>query len=306
MQGAGGRGVAGMGEAVLWRETARIRKPRGLRSAAPGNFLVPLGIARRAPPIADPVLPPLSVPRIACFRQPSEPPAAGRRLWRPLRALLAALALALLAACGSTSGGSGGAFYRVQSGDTLHSIARKHGQSVSDLVRWNKLANANRIEKGQLLRVKPPGSGGSASPPPRAAGKSAGQAPAKPAAPIRGITLVWPADGKVTRHFNGSSVLGITIANSAGTPVVAAAGGTVAYASNGLRGYGNLVIVRHDGSFLTIYAHNRKLLVKQGQRVSQGQRIAEMGDTDSSQVNLYFELRRDGKAVNPAGALPRR
>ncbi|WP_244172828.1 peptidoglycan DD-metalloendopeptidase family protein [Bordetella genomosp. 6] len=246
------------------------------------------------------------MPRIACFRQPSEPPAAGRRLWRPLRALLAALALALLAACGSTSGGSGGAFYRVQSGDTLHSIARKHGQSVSDLVRWNKLANANRIEKGQLLRVKPPGSGGSASPPPRAAGKSAGQAPAKPAAPIRGITLVWPADGKVTRHFNGSSVLGITIANSAGTPVVAAAGGTVAYASNGLRGYGNLVIVRHDGSFLTIYAHNRKLLVKQGQRVSQGQRIAEMGDTDSSQVNLYFELRRDGKAVNPAGALPRR
>lgn len=306
MQGAGGRGVAGMGEAVLWRETARIRKPRGLRSAASGNFLVPLGIARRAPPIADPVLPPLSVPRIACFRQPSEPPAAGRRLWRPLRALLAALALALLAACGSTSGGSGGAFYRVQSGDTLHSIARKHGQSVSDLVRWNKLANANRIEKGQLLRVKPPGSGGSASPPPRAAGKSAGQAPAKPAAPIRGITLVWPADGTVTRHFNGSSVLGITIANSAGTPVVAAAGGTVAYASNGLRGYGNLVIVRHDGSFLTIYAHNRKLLVKQGQRVSQGQRIAEMGDTDSSQVNLYFELRRDGKAVNPAGALPRR
>ncbi|KCV26084.1 peptidase, M23 family [Bordetella bronchiseptica 00-P-2730] len=139
-----------------------------------------------------------------------------------------------------------------------------------------------------------------------ASGKSAGGAPAKPAAPIRGITLIWPADGKVTRQFNGSSVLGITIANSAGTSVVAAAGGTVAYASNGLRGYGNLVIVRHDGSFLTIYAHNRKLLVKQGQRVSQGQRIAEMGDTDSSQVNLYFELRRDGKAVNPAGALPRR
>ncbi|CFW90587.1 lipoprotein [Bordetella pertussis] len=166
----------------------------------------------------------------------------------------------------------------MQSGDTLHSIARKHGQSVGDLVRWNKLANANRIER----------------------------APAKPAAPIRGITLIWPADGKVTRQFNGSSVLGITIANSAGASVVAAAGGTVAYASNGLRGYGNLVIVRHDGSFLTIYAHNRKLLVKQGQRVSQGQRIAEMGDTDSSQVNLYFELRRDGKAVNPAGALPRR
>ncbi|MFJ0817762.1 peptidoglycan DD-metalloendopeptidase family protein [Bordetella bronchiseptica] len=247
------------------------------------------------------------MPRIACSRQPSEPSAAWGRPWRPLRALLAALALALLAACGSTSGGSGGAFYRVQSGDTLHSIARKHGQSVGDLVRWNKLANANRIEKGQLLRVKPPGTGGSASPPPRAAsGKSDGQAPAKPAAPIRGITLIWPADGKVTRQFNGSSVLGITIANSAGTSVVAAAGGTVAYASNGLRGYGNLVIVRHDGSFLTIYAHNRKLLVKQGQRVSQGQRIAEMGDTDSSQVNLYFELRRDGKAVNPAGALPRR
>ncbi|MCJ9711999.1 M23 family metallopeptidase, partial [Bordetella hinzii] len=94
--------------------------------------------------------------------------------------------------------------------------------------------------------------------------------------------------------------------NAAGTPVVAAADGTVAYASNGLRGYGNLVIVRHGATFITIYAHNRKLLVKQGQSVKQGQKIAEMGNSDASANQLYFELRRDGKPVDPTGVLPSR
>jgi murein DD-endopeptidase MepM/ murein hydrolase activator NlpD len=116
--------------------------------------------------------------------------------------------------------------------------------------------------------------------------------------------LVWPAQGKVTRGYDGGGSNGIVISNSAGTPVVAAAGGTVAYSGSGLRGYGHLVIVKHNASFLSIYAHNSKLLVKEGQSVKQGQKIAEMGNSDSKQVGLYFELRYDGQAVDPAGNLP--
>jgi len=106
----------------------------------------------------------------------------------------------------------------------------------------------------------------------------------------------------MVQTYNGSSSRGITIANVAGTPVVAAAAGTVMYANDGLRAYGNLIIIQHDANYLTIYAHNRKLLVKEGQKVAQGQRIAEMGATGSHQVALYFELRHNGQAVDPSGA----
>ena len=110
---------------------------------------------------------------------------------------------------------------------------------------------------------------------------------------------MWPAQGKVTRGYDGSGSNGIVISNASGTSVVAAAAGTVAYSGSGLRGYGHLVIVKHNASFLSIYAHNSKLLVKEGQRVTQGQKIAEMGNSDSKQVGLYFELRYDGQAVDP-------
>lgn len=225
-------------------------------------------------------------------------------------ALLAAL-LALLAACGTTKVQPG--YYRVQSGDTLTQIARKQGTSVSNLVRWNNLSNSNSIEVGQMLRVQAPAGQASSSPPTKSRGK-ASQGTKSPApamgkrrtAPPGAISLVWPAQGKVTRGYDGSGSNGIVISNSTGTPVVAAAAGTVAYSGSGLRGYGHLVIVKHSTSFLSIYAHNSKLLVKEGQRVSQGQKIAEMGNSDSKQVGLYFELRYDGQAVDPAGSLPSR
>ncbi|HAP27854.1 MAG TPA: peptidase, partial [Achromobacter sp.] len=137
-------------------------------------------------------------------------------------------------------------------------------------------------------------------PAPRATASSGKRRTAPPGA----ISLVWPAQGKVTRGYDGSHSNGIVISNSAGTPVVSAAPGTVAYSGSGLRGYGHLVIVKHNASFLSIYAHNSKLLVKEGQRVTQGQKIAEMGNSDSKQVGLYFELRYDGQAVDPAGSLP--
>ena len=224
----------------------------------------------------------------------------------------------LLAACASTPVGPG--FYRVKSGDTLTQIAREHHQSVGDLMRWNRLESGNRIDVGQVLRVAPPGGSATAESSSRPAARSgsgssgsvksgaAKRVSANPAdtTPLRGITLVWPAQGTVAQRFNGSSSNGLRIVNTAGTPVIAAAAGSVAYASNGLRGYGNLVIIRHASGFLTIYAHNRRLLVKQGQQVTQGQKIAEMGNSDSKQVELYFELRQSGKPVDPARALPAR
>jgi murein DD-endopeptidase MepM/ murein hydrolase activator NlpD len=223
----------------------------------------------------------------------------------------------LLAACASSRVAPG--YYRVKSGDTLYQIARDNGQSVSDLMRWNRLDSANHIDAGQVLRVTPPEGSPAKSPGKAASSSRAGKhssaksgsgkaASASPGdtTPLRGIALVWPAEGKVAQRFNGSSSHGLRIVNTAGTPVVAAAAGSVAYASNGLRGYGNLVIIRHASGYLTIYAHNRRLLVKQGQRVTQGQKIAEMGNSDSKQVELYFELRQGGKPVDPARALPNR
>jgi len=227
--------------------------------------------------------------------------------------------LAVLAACGSAPVGPG--FYRVERGDTLSKIARSNRQSVQSIVRWNNLSNPDSIEVGQVLRVAPPGasapvtaataSGGArsssrgsaaAAPAPRSAPDDVSPAPA----PATSISLIWPVNGTVIRRFDGSNSKGIDIAASAGTPVVAAAAGTVVYAGNGLRGYGNLLILKHNADYLTAYAHNRVLLVKEGQSVTQGEKIAEMGDTDTDRVMLHFELRYEGRSVDPSRALPAR
>jgi len=113
-----------------------------------------------------------------------------------------------------------------------------------------------------------------------------------------GIRLAWPAKGKVTQDFSESNK-GINIAGKLGDPVTAAADGKIVYAGNSLRGYGNLVIVKHDNTYLTAYAYNKTLLVKEGDIVKKGQKIAEMGDTDTNAVQLHFELRVNGKPVNP-------
>ncbi|PMS37916.1 peptidoglycan DD-metalloendopeptidase family protein [Trinickia symbiotica] len=236
---------------------------------------------------------------------------------------LACLPLAaVLAACGTAPVEPG--YYRVERGDTVTQIAREHRQSVQSIIRWNNLSNPNAIEVGQVLRVEAPGnvastsSNGpraSAEATPRGTTSNAGAANrdaaraafgSVPAAPANAIKLIWPTQGTTVRGFDGGSSKGIDIANSAGTPVVAAAPGTVVYAGDGLRGYGNLVIVKHNADFLTAYAHNRKLLVKEGQALAQGQQIAEMGDTDNDRVALHFELRYKGQSIDPARYLPAR
>ncbi|WP_028227417.1 peptidoglycan DD-metalloendopeptidase family protein [Paraburkholderia ferrariae] len=207
-------------------------------------------------------------------------------------------------------------YYRVRPGDTLSAIARSNGHSAGELIGWNNLTDPNHIEVDQLLRVVPPGGAPAAvavAPGPAVPSAAAPVAPTvaaapadnqPPAADAGSLSLVWPVRGPLLGRFNDSSNKGIDIGGSAGEPVRAAAGGRVVYAGNGLRGYGNLVIVKSDATFLTAYAHNRELKVKEGDNVSKGQVIAAMGNTDSDRVMLHFEVRRDGKPVDPLRYLP--
>jgi lipoprotein NlpD len=121
------------------------------------------------------------------------------------------------------------------------------------------------------------------------------------------LDWIWPASGKVVSSFSDSANLkGVGISGKAGQPVYASAPGRVVYSGSGLRGYGKLIIIKHNATFLSVYAHNSELLVKEGQTVSKGQKIAEMGNTDSDQVKLHFEIRRYGKPVDPLKLLPDR
>jgi len=129
--------------------------------------------------------------------------------------------------------------------------------------------------------------------------------PSAAAADDEDLDWMWPAKGKLVTGFSDNANLkGIDIAGAAGQPVVASAAGRVVYAGTGLRGYGKLVIVKHNAKFLTAYAHNREILVKEGQQVARGQKIAEMGNTDADQVKLHFEIRRLGKPMDPLKYLP--
>jgi lipoprotein NlpD len=282
--------------------------------------------------------------------------------------------------------------YTVKRGDTLYQIALDHGLDYKDLAAWNSLADPNRIQVGQVLRVAAPGEVATTS----AAGVTT--APLKPQAPVTSGTAaatagagttaaivsssgprnadnyksspkavkeayseqamrdvaraaqappevvavapastsspsstamkpdgpktiappptsevdddekldwVWPAKGKVVVGFSETANLkGIDIAGASGDPVIASAAGKVVYVGNGLRGYGKLVIVKHNKTWLSAYAHNREILVKEGQQVTKGQKIAEMGNTDADLVKLHFEIRRLGKPVDPARYLP--
>ncbi|MFJ3046395.1 peptidoglycan DD-metalloendopeptidase family protein [Herbaspirillum chlorophenolicum] len=129
--------------------------------------------------------------------------------------------------------------------------------------------------------------------------------PAAVATDDEGVSWMWPADGKVVGTFDGGKK-GLDIAGKSGQPVLAAGAGKVMYAGSGIRGYGNLVIIKHTNNLLSAYAHNKTILVKEGQSVTKGQRIAEMGNSDSDSVKLHFEIRQQGKPVDPSKYLPPR
>jgi lipoprotein NlpD len=227
-------------------------------------------------------------------------------------------------------------YFTVRAGDNLIRIALEVGQNWRDLVRWNNLENPNRIEVGQVLRIVPPvattapvvvplpaptvastattstGVTTSAVTEPSVTAKplTTPTRPTTPPPPASAgedeVSFIWPATGSVVATFDDQKNKGVGIAGKLGDPVVAAADGRVVYAGSGLRGYGNLIILKHNNTYLTAYAHNQMLLVKEDQDVKQGQKIAEMGSSDADRVKLHFEVRRLGKPVDPARYLPNR
>jgi lipoprotein NlpD len=266
-------------------------------------------------------------------------------------------------------------FYVVQKGDTLNRIAATHKLTVKDLVAWNELADPNKVEVDQRLRIVPPRSVAQTSPAttgpataapvtpvaplesrplspepgqpapativnakheplagkqpyselalakakaadsgtvatqPGASGTVATQPDVKPETkpkPAASAEWAWPAGGKVVRGFDGKANKGVDIAGKVGEPVLAVAGGKVAYAGSGLPGYGKVLIIKHNAHSLTVYGNNNQLLVKEGQTVTQGQKIAEMGKGEGDGGRLHFEIRQDSKPVDPLQFLPTR
>ena len=232
---------------------------------------------------------------------------------------------------------SGATRYRVVSGDTLHGIAWRAGSDWRDIARWNGLRHPYTIYPGQVLRLEAPPARAvtrahrpsqpkvehppstevtrpqqtaSTTPPPEQSRPRPAPPPKAPPAASKGGPLVWawPASGRVTSGFAGADPArkGIKIAGSPGEAIRAAEGGEVVYSGSGLIGYGRLIIVKHNENYLSAYGHNRKLLVKEGDRVTKGEQIAEMGESNKGQPLLHFEIRRDGKPVDPVRLLPRR
>ncbi|WP_373387413.1 peptidoglycan DD-metalloendopeptidase family protein [Pseudomonas alcaligenes] len=233
--------------------------------------------------------------------------------------------------------------YTVQRGDTLYSIAFRFGWDWKALAARNNIPAPYVIRPGQRIRFDLPQQGGApvvaqpsrpavtSVPPPAARPPVQAQpplqtAPPQPASrpPVASGTpaaagkvqsvprsakgWAWPANGVLIGKFssNGSLNKGIDIAGELGQPVLAAADGSVVYAGSGLRGYGELVIIKHSDAYVSAYGHNRRLLVREGQQVKVGQHIAEMGSTGTDRVKLHFEIRRQGKPVDPLQYLPRR
>lgn len=203
--------------------------------------------------------------------------------------------MALLTACASnqTKPVPEG-YYRVQAGDTLYRIAKRYGQNVQTLAAWNNLPNSSKIEVGQVLRVR--------------RNAAANPSASRSVMPVNRLQLQWPVDNgsnSIIQRYNGVTNKGIDISGYRGQTVKAAAAGQVIYIGEGVRGYGKLILISHNISTITAYAHNDNILVQKDQNVSAGQPIGNMGSTDSDQVKLHFEVRINGKAVDPMTHLPR-
>ena len=194
-------------------------------------------------------------------------------------------------------------YHTVQKGDTLFSISWRYGIATKALARWNNIPYPYTIYPGQKLRLN------STAPTSRTAKKTASKktTPQPSKKKVKTVPVGdwrWPVKGKLISKFSNKNN-GIDIAAREGTGVGAAAAGKVVYAGNGLRGYGNLLIIKHNDSFFSAYAHHRRLLVAEGVSVKAGQKIAEVGSTGTDKTMLHFEIRRDGNPVDPLKYLPR-
>jgi lipoprotein NlpD len=223
---------------------------------------------------------------------------AGLMMSRALSIFILSL---LLASCGG-----GTRWYEdpdthiVRTGETLYSIAFRYGKSPDDLSRWNRLGDGSLIYAGQVLRLTPPAGASSQS----KTRTTASRPPAKPLPKIPAQPSPkwsWPTNGRIDVEFGAKPGpgTGVLINGKTGQPVVAAASGRVVYAGSGLIGYGQLIILKHNDTFLSAYGYTSSLLVKEGQEVKKGQRIATMGEGPERKPRLHFEIRRNGKPVNP-------
>jgi len=224
-----------------------------------------------------------------------------------------------------------GVFYTVRKGDTLYGIALAFGQNWRDIASWNNLSDPDKIKIGEKLRVVPKDTGNAAvsiplesaaieTPPGRSTsdeskvtgnqGAFGNALPDESMDRDEGLATslgwVWPANGQITEQFSDSNSKGISIAGASGEAIFAVSDGKVVYSGNGLRGYGNLVIIKHPDEFITAYAHNRSIFVKEGETVNKGQKIAEMGMSETDSPKLLFEVRRGGKPLDPLLYLPNR
>ena len=245
------------------------------------------------------------------------------------RALIIAVLCLLLGACGGGSGQTpviNKSPYRVipaettvLAGDSMYSIAWRFGLDYQKIARWNGLSKPYKVRPGQRLRLRAPGaSDGLARPatvsasPEKPAAKPAAKPTVDPKpAPTTVITTTatpaaapgkwnWPAVGQLVGKFSPSKGQnGIKIAGDPGSAIRATAAGQVVYAGEGLRGYGKLIIVKHSASYLSAYAHNRKILVAEGEQIQSDQQIAQMGNSGADRTMLHFEIRKDGQPVDP-------
>ena len=213
------------------------------------------------------------------------------------------VAMLMLAACGSGGGWQDQQDQHiVRRGETLFSIAWRYGKDPADVARWNRLGDGSLIYPGQVIRLTPPSGRTGTS----AQARKKEPLPKIPAQPPPAWT--WPTSGRINVEFGGKpgSGTGVLIDGKSGQSIVAAASGRVVYAGGGLIGYGQLIILKHNDTYLSAYGHNARLLVKEGQTVTKGQRIATMGEGPERKPRLHFEIRRNGKPVNPRQYLPAR
>jgi lipoprotein NlpD len=269
------------------------------------------------------------------YRGPAPVEERARAGKKPPATQTAAAAAAKPAAAPAADG-----FYTVKQGDTLYSIALDNGADYREVAQWNALDDPTKLRVGQVLRVKPAESAPAARPgvvvgaargsgrvesrpvdaAPGAAAEAAGTktepkavrlpyskdnaALAAPAAEGEAVDFIWPVKGKVLAGFAEPRSKGIDIDGKIGDPVLAAAAGRVTYIGTGIPGLGKLVVLKHENGFITVYAHNKDIVVKEQQNVARGQKIAELGNTDADRPKLHFQIRKGSAAVDPMRYLP--
>jgi len=215
----------------------------------------------------------------------------------------------LLASCGSSSRWQDAPqTHIVRKGETLFSISWRYGKDPHDLARWNRLGDGSLIYPGQVIRLTPAGgsAGQTTTRKPSTSTRRTRPLPDIPAQPAPKWS--WPTNGRINVGFGAKPGpgTGVLINGKAGQSINAAASGRVVYAGGGLIGYGKLIILKHNDTYLSAYGYNASLLVKEGEQVKQSQRIATMGEGPERKPRLHFEIRRNGQPVNPRQHLPSR